>query len=175
MKAGGDKDGIWTILESGLQYVAVPSASSVYLISFLSINAILSHVPYAMAFMMFAFGGGPMRRAIKFGRSSVLKRLKAGANKKDLFYYLVRRYTLLRRSHFIEAEYRVARNSLRPCAPLQMTLPKTGCSLLLLVRTQQAVFSRRLSTIFYSTRQRMKTYREKSTAHFQVEKNLWTL
>jgi hypothetical protein len=28
MKAGGDKDGIWTILESGLQYVTEPSASS---------------------------------------------------------------------------------------------------------------------------------------------------
>ena len=29
MKAGGDKDGIWTVLESGLQYVTVLNASSV--------------------------------------------------------------------------------------------------------------------------------------------------
>jgi hypothetical protein len=33
MKAGGDKDGIWTLLESGLQYVTVPSASSVLRVS----------------------------------------------------------------------------------------------------------------------------------------------
>ena len=50
MKAGDDKDGIWSILESGLQYVGVPSASFVYLIPFLSINAIMPHVPYVVGF-----------------------------------------------------------------------------------------------------------------------------
>ena len=93
MKAGGDKDGIWSILESGLQYVAILSASFVYLIPFLSINAIVSHVPYVVGFMLSAIGSGSMKRAMKFGERSVLKRLEAGANKKDLFYYLVRQYT----------------------------------------------------------------------------------
>ena len=175
MKAGGDKDGIWTILESGLQYVAVPRASSVCFSPFFSISAILSHVPYVIGFMMSTVGGGPMRPAIKFGQRSVLKRLEAGANKKDLFYYLVRQYTLLRQSHFIEAKYRVARNFPRPSAPLSMTLPKMGCLLLLLVRIQQAAFLRRLSITCYSIRQRMNTYREKLTVHFQVEKNPWTV
>ena len=95
MKAGGDKDGIWTILESGLLYVTIPSASSVYLSRFLSISAIVSHIPYVTGFMMFAMGalgGGAIKRAMTFGERSVLKRLEAGANKKDLFYYLVRRY-----------------------------------------------------------------------------------
>jgi hypothetical protein len=43
MKACGDKDGIWALLESGLQCEPVPSASSVYLNPFLSISAIVSH------------------------------------------------------------------------------------------------------------------------------------
>jgi hypothetical protein len=97
MEAGGDKDGIWTILESGKQYVTVPSASSVYLSPFLSISAIVSHVSYVAGFMMSITamgGGGALRRAIEFGRGSVIKRLEAGSNRKDLFYYLVRQYTI---------------------------------------------------------------------------------
>jgi hypothetical protein len=97
MKAGGDKDGIWTILESGLQYVTVLSASSVYLSPFLSISAIVSHVPYVVGFMMSAAAmgrGGVLRRSVEFGRASVLKRLEVGTNRKDLFYYLVRQYII---------------------------------------------------------------------------------
>jgi hypothetical protein len=93
MKASGDKDGIWTLLESGLQYVTVPSPSSVYLSPFLSIRAIVSHVPYVVGFMMSAIAmgrGGALRRTVEFGQESVLKRLEVGANRKDLFYYLVR-------------------------------------------------------------------------------------
>ena len=66
-----------------------------YLSPFLSISAIVSHVPYVIGFMIFAMGalgGSAMKRAITFGEGSVLKRLEAGANKKDLFYYLVRQY-----------------------------------------------------------------------------------
>ena len=93
MEAGGDKDGIWSILKSGMQYVTIPSASSLYLIPFFSIGAILSHVPYVIEFMMSAMGGGDaMKRATEFSERSVLKRLETGANKKDLFYYLVRQY-----------------------------------------------------------------------------------
>ena len=95
MKAGGDKDGIWTILESGLQYVTVPTVSSVYLSPFLRISAIVSHVPYIMKPIRYTMGrGGAMRRAVEFGQRNVLKRLEAGANRKDMFYYLVRQYHL---------------------------------------------------------------------------------
>jgi hypothetical protein len=97
MKAGGDKDGIWTLLESGLQYVTVPSASSVYLSPFLSINAIVTHVPYLVGFMMSTIAmrrGGALRRTTEFGQKSVLKRLEVGSNRKDLFYYLVRQHII---------------------------------------------------------------------------------
>jgi hypothetical protein len=95
MKASGDKDGIWTLMESGLQYVTVPSASSVYLSPLLSVSAIVSHVPYVVGFMMSAIGGGgELRRAVEFGQKSVLKRLEVGSNKKDLFYYLVRQHII---------------------------------------------------------------------------------
>jgi hypothetical protein len=97
MKAGGDNDGIWALMESGLQYVTVPSASSVYLSPFLSIRAIVSHVPYVVGFMMSAVAmgrGGALRRAMEFGQASVLKRLEVGTNRKDLFYYLVRKYII---------------------------------------------------------------------------------
>ena len=37
---------------------------------------------------------GPLKRAIAFGRGSVLKRLEVGASRKDLFYYLVRQHVI---------------------------------------------------------------------------------
>ncbi|KAH9987800.1 cytochrome P450 [Russula vinacea] len=69
MEAGGDEDGIWTILESGLH-----------------VSSIVSHVPYITALL--SATNGKLRRAIAFGRGSVSKRLGVGANRKDLFYYL---------------------------------------------------------------------------------------
>jgi len=72
MKAGGDKDGIWTLLESGLHF-----------------SAIVSHVPYVIKVFLATIGRrGSLQRVIDFGRGSVLKRLEIGANRKDLFYYL---------------------------------------------------------------------------------------
>jgi len=74
MEAGGDKDGIWTLLESGMRF-----------------NSIVSHVPYVVEFMFRLSamgGGGPLRRSIEFGIQCVLKRLKVGSNQRDLFYYL---------------------------------------------------------------------------------------
>ena len=76
--------------------------------------------------MMSGMGGGALKRAIKFGQESVLKRLEVGANRKDLFYYLVRQYIICPNADFIEAEFRVARISLRMSAPLLRTFPKTG-------------------------------------------------
>ena len=66
-----------------------------YLSPFLSIDAIVSQVPYVIGFMTSAIGGsGTLKRAVKFGQESVLKRLEVGANRKDLFYYLVRQYII---------------------------------------------------------------------------------
>jgi hypothetical protein len=58
---------------------------------FLSISAVVSHVPYFVGFLTTAMGrSGSLQRANAFGRGSVLKRLGVGANRRDLFYYLVR-------------------------------------------------------------------------------------
>ena len=94
MKAGGDKDGIWTLLGSGMRCVNVPCARLPCIFSpFLRVSAIASHVPYMIGFLLSAIGGGgALKRLINFGQESVLKRLEIGANRKDLFYYLVRQY-----------------------------------------------------------------------------------
>jgi hypothetical protein len=174
MKAGGDKDGIWTIMESSLQYVVVPGAPFTHLSSFLSISSVVSHVPYLMEYFIAVMGrGGSVQRAITFGTESVLGRLKVGANRKDLFYYLVRQHTgsdvLIHWNHC-----RVARSSLKPSAPLSKTLPIMGHWLLLPVRTQRAASSRPSSITCYSIQQHMSTYKKKSTRPFQMEKSPWT-
>ena len=71
---------------------------------------------------------GTLQRATSFGRGSVLKRLEVGANRKDLFYYLVRPTRLLFRqhAHFIGIGYRAAKSSPRPSDPLSMILHKMG-------------------------------------------------
>jgi hypothetical protein len=94
MEAGGDKDGIWAILESGLQYVTVPNAPCVYLSPFPSISAIVSHIPFIVIPITSVMGGGAIKRAVEFGRRSVLKRLEVSANRKDMFYYLVCQYII---------------------------------------------------------------------------------
>ncbi|KAI9445853.1 cytochrome P450 [Lactarius psammicola] len=72
MKAGKDINGLWTLLESGI-----------------CLSAVTSHIPYV----------GPLLAAIAGQKSSLvrfrvfckeraLERLRMGANRKDLFYYL---------------------------------------------------------------------------------------
>ena len=61
-----------------------------HLSPFVSVSSIVSHVPYIMALL--AATSGKLRRAIAFGRENVSKRLGVGANRKDLFYYLVCQY-----------------------------------------------------------------------------------
>jgi hypothetical protein len=66
-----------------------------YLSPLLSISAIVSHVPYVIGLTMAAMGrSGSLQRAAAFGRGSVLKRLEDGANRKDLFYYLVHQHVI---------------------------------------------------------------------------------
>ncbi|KAI9462029.1 high nitrogen upregulated cytochrome P450 monooxygenase 2 [Russula earlei] len=72
MNAGGDKDGIWTLLESGLR-----------------ISAAVAHVSYFKPILKSLTGHkGPIHRFRDFGRETVFKRLQVGANRKDLFYHL---------------------------------------------------------------------------------------
>jgi cytochrome P450 len=50
----------------------------------------VSHIPYLIKYLIAITGpGGSFQRVFAFGRGSVLRRLEAGANRKDLFYYLV--------------------------------------------------------------------------------------
>ena len=93
MKAGGDKDGIWALFESGIQCV---SALSPLFVSdtFLSASATTAHIPYVRPILHTLTGNkGALTRFLAFGRERVLQRLEAGATRKDLFYHLVRRYT----------------------------------------------------------------------------------
>ena len=97
MEAGGDKDGIWALVKSGLRYVTVPRSSSVYLSPLFSIGATMAHVPYVTKFILSAIAmgrGGKLRRTVEYGQAKVLKRLEAGSKRKDLFYHLVCQYII---------------------------------------------------------------------------------
>ena len=70
--------------------MAVPGASSTDLRPFFSISAVLSHLPYVLGLLTVALKlGESLSGAPEFGKRNALKRLEAGANRKDLFYYLV--------------------------------------------------------------------------------------
>ncbi|KAF8265718.1 cytochrome P450 [Lactarius quietus] len=72
MKAGRDIDDLWTNLEFGV-----------------GIAAVLSHVPYMFpVFTSITGKRGPLGRLRAMCRERVLERLRMGANRKDLFYYL---------------------------------------------------------------------------------------
>jgi hypothetical protein len=89
MKAGRDVDGLWTQLEGGVRYVPM-RVLSVTLVTFYSIAGILSHVPYMFPFFISLTGKrSPLVRIREFCSERALERLRMGANRKDLFYYLV--------------------------------------------------------------------------------------
>src|SRR5712671_97212 len=118
MKAGGDNDGIWTIIESGLRYVSAPNGPFTRLILFPSISGAVAHVPYIMPLLTAMMGqNGSMQRSRTFGKESVLRRLELGANRKDLFYYLVWPTPTVQLPHFIGIDYRAARSFLSLTAP----------------------------------------------------------
>ncbi|KAF8270117.1 high nitrogen upregulated cytochrome P450 monooxygenase 2 [Lactarius quietus] len=72
MKDGRDIDGIWTLLESNL-----------------CLSSIVCHVPWVKP-LLFAIvrQKSSFRRAPEFCEERALERLRMGANRKDLFYYL---------------------------------------------------------------------------------------
>ena len=123
MKAGGDKDGIWALLSLvfGLYLHWVHHRASD--VPFSSFSAVTSHIPYIVPILNILTGKNwtiPPVRA--FGRERVLKRLEAGASRKDLFYHLVRQCIKSANVHPTKAEYRVVRNSLKQSAPLSTKL-----------------------------------------------------
>ncbi|KAI9445739.1 high nitrogen upregulated cytochrome P450 monooxygenase 2 [Lactarius psammicola] len=72
MKAGRDIDGLWTLLESGI-----------------CISATLSHVSYVIPLLITIMGEkSVLARFRAFCKERVLERLRIGADRKDLFYYL---------------------------------------------------------------------------------------
>ena len=90
MKAGRDVDGIWTILESGIQYVPIRVKSVCDNTPIPRILAVVSHIPWVI-FPLIAFSKkeSAMFRSREFCRERTLQRLQMGADRKDLFYYLV--------------------------------------------------------------------------------------
>ncbi|KAI0306837.1 high nitrogen upregulated cytochrome P450 monooxygenase 2 [Multifurca ochricompacta] len=72
MKAGGDREGLWTLIESGLHVIAV-----------------LGHVSYLLpAYLSMMRGGDTIQRSRGLCREKALDRLRMDAKRKDLFYYL---------------------------------------------------------------------------------------
>ena len=59
-----------------------------------------------------------MPRLRAFGRKHVVKRLEAGASRKDLFYHLVCQSFEFANLHLTDVDYRVVRNSLKQSVPL---------------------------------------------------------
>ena len=93
MKAGRDVSGLWTQLEGGVRYVPM-QVLSVSSVTFYSIAGILSHIPYTFPFFTSLTGKrSPLVRIREFCRDQALERLRMGAKRKDLFYYLVSRRT----------------------------------------------------------------------------------
>jgi hypothetical protein len=93
MKAGGDKDGVWTLLESAILCVSAPSPSFYHLIVSFSHNSITGYIPYVRPILhALERKNGAYTRLQDFGRERVLMRLEAGAKRKDLVYHLVRTF-----------------------------------------------------------------------------------
>ena len=92
MKAGRDVDGVWTLIESAVMYVLTCQCTSLRSVTFPSTTASTSHIPWIVPIVTSI---ARMRRNSNFKRAQdffverTLQRLQMGANRKDLFYYLV--------------------------------------------------------------------------------------
>jgi len=141
---------------------------------FPSFSAVTAHIPYIVPILNIFTGKNlavPPVRA--FGRERVLKRLEAGASRKDLFYHLVHQCIESANVHLTKADYRVVRNSLKQSAPLSTKLHWMAGWPSLLVRTQQAASSRPSSITSCSIQRHTSTSKKKSTRPSRMEKNLW--
>ena len=141
-----------------------------------SISAVVSHIPWVvLPLVALAKRDSSFSRSGEFCKGRTLQRLQTGANRKDLFYYLV--------SFLIEyltpSAYsklcgdRAARISLRMNVRLTARFHRTGSWLSSPVRTQPAAFSPLCSIISYAILECMNVCSRKSTSRSLVEKNLW--
>jgi hypothetical protein len=155
-----------------------PLECSLWIVTWPSLSAVTSHIPYVVPpLIAIVRQKSSLVRSREFCRERVLERLRMGANRKDLFYYLVSFRTdflNLGRRRLTERDNRVAKNSLKRSAHPPPISRRTGSWLSLLARTQQAVFSRLRSTTSYAIRLHTSTCRQKLTAPSRVEKSLWT-
>ena len=87
MKAGRDIDGLWTLIESTIWYVLTECSLSV--VTCLSVIAVTSHISWVVPLFTAAARKSTFIRARDFYVERTLNRLRMGANRKDLFYYLV--------------------------------------------------------------------------------------
>ncbi|KAI0265784.1 high nitrogen upregulated cytochrome P450 monooxygenase 2 [Gloeopeniophorella convolvens] len=72
MRDGGDKGGIWKLLESNIHMLSI-----------------FANIPYALPLLVFLAGdSGSVQRTRVFSAERVMKRLEMGSKRKDLFYHL---------------------------------------------------------------------------------------
>lgn len=92
------KDGInlTGLLDRSITYVHIYNSPRGRLMTvFCSVAAWLSHISWAIPFLMFLPGATDDWDNMKaLGADMVKQRLSLGSNQRDLFYYLVRRYPI---------------------------------------------------------------------------------
>ncbi len=93
-----------------------------------SFRAITAQVSYVVPLLHAIMGRkGSIHRIHAFGRERVLKRLQMGANRKDLFYHLVRACAQFSEISWPqETDYRVAKRCLKTSVLLLMMLQRMG-------------------------------------------------
>ncbi|KAJ7461566.1 high nitrogen upregulated cytochrome P450 monooxygenase 2 [Mycena latifolia] len=72
LRDGGDKDGLWTIIENGAKNIAV-----------------VSHIPWIVSMLhMIPMATSGIKQLRKFGATCATNRIKSGSKVKDLWYHL---------------------------------------------------------------------------------------
>jgi cytochrome P450 len=108
MKAGKDIDGFWTLIESSL-WCAVPTGVQTVrtVLTCPSISSVFSHVSWVIPLILAtARKNSALVRTRNFCRERTLERLRMGAKRKDLFYYLVSSHI-----EFLAPSHRMRRQS----------------------------------------------------------------
>ena len=70
-------------------YGTYPLECSLDVVTCPSISAVISHIPWVIPTLLAVARRSTLPRAGQFCRNLTLERLRMGANRKDLFYYLV--------------------------------------------------------------------------------------
>ena len=129
-----------------------PLEYSLYVVTWAcpSIASSISHISYVVPPLVAIARRSPLVRSREFGRERVFERLRMGANRKDLFYYLVRSRTEFSASS--SHDNRVGKTSLKLSAHPPTSLRRMGSWPSSPARTRQAASSRPRSTTSYAIR-----------------------